>query len=131
MRAGTTPTMDAEQSKDQTDLLNDTIPQALFAARDRFRGLIVERIIFLEAQRIDVQNGRDPQKAVENMASVSHKIAGVAATLGFAEAGKQAAELEAYCYAAVDHKVSINTLWPQIEPTLILLMDELEALLDA
>lgn len=130
MRAGVIPSGVSDPGPNQNDVLNDAIPKALFAARDRFRGLIIERIILLEALRIDARNRRDPQAALESISSVAHKIAGVAATLGFMNAGKLAEELERTYYDGADRNVPLDALWLDIEPTLIALMDELESLLD-
>jgi chemotaxis protein histidine kinase CheA len=107
------------------------VPIELSPARDRFLDLVVKRIMLFEALRVDIQGGRNPRTALAGIISEVHKIAGVAATLGFAEAGERAVALEQQYRDGVKRKAPLIDLWPCIEPDLIALMDALEALLEA
>lgn len=110
--------------------LTCAIPLALVPARARFDDLILQRIMAFESFRIDFQKKRDPQVALDGVISLAHMIAGVAETLGYPVAGKMAAALEQQSREALDRKIPATDVWHRIEPQLIALMDELEALLD-
>lgn len=71
-----------------------------------------------------------PVQALGKIADLAHKIAGVAATLGYPYAGQLAAEIE---QAVRDGDVaarSTHQTWNCIQPNLEALMDELESFLD-
>ncbi|GAB1480066.1 hypothetical protein MASR2M74_26380 [Paracoccaceae bacterium] len=106
------------------------IPSELFPARQRFRDLIIERIMALEALGIRVKNGQEPRAALTGIVALSHKIAGVAGSLGFTGAGNLAAALEKNYLDLTERKTPLRDIWRDTEPRLLALMDELEALLD-
>lgn len=106
------------------------IPAELIPARQRFRDLIIERIMTLEALGIRVRNGQEPRAALAGIVALSHKIAGVAGSLGFSSAGNLAAALERNYLDLTELKTPLRDVWRDTEPRLIALMDELEALLD-
>ena len=106
------------------------IAPALYPIRDRFRSQIVERVIALEGLRINVENGKDPHAAMADIIAIVHKISGVAATLGFLNAGHLAAHLEQHYNEGINARATFVVLWPQVEPMLIALMDELEVIAD-
>lgn len=119
----------ADKSGQQPNLTRAN-PLALLPARARFDDLILQRIMAFESFRIDFHERRDPQLALEGVISLAHMIAGVAETLGYPVAGKIAAALEQRSRDGLDRKIPATDLWHRIEPQLIALMDELEALLD-
>lgn len=99
-------------------------------ARAMFRGLIVERIMALEAYRKLVQHGENPQDELAKIAGIAHKISGVGATLGFFRTGQLASNLDraitenpAKCADPAYFQLIIN---PMLESLLM----EMEALLD-
>lgn len=110
--------------------LTRAIPLALLPARARFHDLILQRIMAFESFRIDFHKRRDPQVALEGVISLAHMIAGVAETLGYPVIGNMAALLERQSREGLDRKIPAIDLWHRMEPQLIALMDELEALLD-
>lgn len=112
------------------DVLPDVIPNALFPARDRFCGMIAQRIIMFEALRIEFNAGNDPQRALAGIVALAHKIAGVAETLGFPNTGKLAAALEQHSRDGLVRQLPEDELWRDVEPRLNALMDDLEVLLD-
>ena len=110
--------------------LSSAIPAALFPVRARFRDLILQRMMTFEAFRIDFNAGNDPQSALSGIVALAHKIAGVAETLGFPEAGRLAAALEQHSRDGLARQVPLKDLWRSVEPQLIALLDEMELLLD-
>lgn len=113
-----------------TPALNDEIAPELLPARKRFRDLAIERIMTLESLRIRVTSGQEPRTAIAGIVALAHKIAGSAGSLGYGAAGNLAARIDQISRDQAEVKLPLNELWRQIEPRLIALMDELEALLD-
>lgn len=66
----------------------------LAAAEKLFCRLSAERLDALEDSRLRYAAGRSPVEALADIGGVAHKIAGTAATLGYAEIGHLAAEVE-------------------------------------
>ena len=110
--------------------LNEEIAPELLPARKRFRDLAIERIMMLESLRIRVTTGQQPRTPIPGIVALAHKIAGSAGSLGYATAGVLAASIDQLSRDQAEVKLPLNELWRQIEPRLIALMDELEALLD-
>lgn len=110
--------------------LSSAIPAALFPVRARFRDLILQRMMTFEALRIEFNAGNDPQRALSGIFALAHKIAGVAETLGFPDAGQLAAALDQHSGDGLARQVPLKDLWRSVEPQLVALLDELELLLD-
>lgn len=111
-------------------LKSESVPVELLPARQRFRDLVVERILTLESLRIRVSNRQEPRAALSAIVALCHKIAGVAGSLGYVSAGNLAASVERAYRDQAELKLPLNDLWSLIEPRVLALMDELEALLD-
>lgn len=109
----------------------DDLPASLHAVRARFVDLILPRLVTLEGLRADLASSSDSHAALAGIGSLCHKIAGVAATLGFPHAGDLAGEIDAAIDAGLAAGGTADVVWRQIDPALEALMDELESTLDA
>lgn len=96
----------------------------LAPARARFRALTVDRILELEAYRQLATQEATADAGLTAIRDLTHKIRGVAATLGFPEAGDLA--------ALVEQKI-IDSFAAKLPPTdaIQLIAEPLEALLSA
>lgn len=70
------------------------ISTQLQAIRTRFLTLLDDRLDMLEYYRANVGRTDDDQAALIGIRDIAHKISGTAGTLGFAELGKEAANVE-------------------------------------
>lgn len=66
----------------------------LAAAERLFCRLAAERLDALEDARLRYAQGQAPFEALADIGGIAHKIAGTASTLGYAEIGHHAAEVE-------------------------------------
>ncbi|MBC2835996.1 Hpt domain-containing protein [Paragemmobacter straminiformis] len=96
------------------------VESPLAAAERLFCRLAAERLDALEDARLRYSEGRAPFEALAEIGGIAHKIAGTAATLGHADIGRIAAEVE--------RLVAIGATGPEIMPVLDPLMEALEAL---
>lgn len=110
--------------------VREQIAPSMIGVQTRFRALIVDRVLVFEALKKDIEANRHPAQALGKIADLAHKIAGVAATLGYPHAGELAADVE----LAVRNGDAAATLshrtWRGVQPVLEALLDELESLLD-
>ena len=106
------------------------VPHALLPARARFADQLTQRAMAFEMFRIDFNSGRNPRAQLVNINELAHKIAGVAETIGFPEAGRLAAVLERST-SDYDRHASIEEIWRIAEPQLVALVDEFELIMDA
>lgn len=95
-----------------------------------FRGLIVERIMALEAYRKLVQHGENPQDQMAKIAGIAHKIAGVGATLGFFKTGQLAGALDRAITENAAKCADLEYFRLVVDPILEALLVEMESLLD-
>ena len=72
-----------------------------------------------------VQLRRDPEAALGEIGDIVHKISGVAATLGFAEWGRLAAELDRIIHGFRLRQSSLDETWRLAEPSLGTLIDSM------
>lgn len=102
--------------------MNGPIPATspLAAAGALFCRLASERLDALEDARLRYAEGRAPIEALADIGGIAHKIAGTASTLGFAEIGHLAAEVE--------RLVAIGASGSEVFPALDPLMEALENL---
>lgn len=100
-------------------------------ARDRFRTLIVARILAFEAFRKPDASGLSVRQALTGISDLAHKIAGVGATLGFAKLGADASALERAITGAQRDNAPPARTFAAIEPLLEKLLDEMEGQIDA
>lgn len=101
---------------------------ALAPARARFRGLIVDRILHLEAcRKLAIQGDTS---ALRQIRDLCHKIRGVSATLGFAEIGHYAAEVETLAETALKQAMPGPGAPDLIDAPLESLLAAMEAVLD-
>lgn len=107
----------------------DDAMTALGPARARFRGLIIPRILAFEEFRKSAGRGGETRNALENIASLAHKISGVGATLGFTSAGDCARTVERTILTGRSRRAAPQAIWSDVEPQLDALLDALEALL--
>lgn len=118
----------APQNAPPIPAIPDTDP--LSSARQRFRDLIVDRVLALESLRKNINTAPDPLQMMRGVSALAHKISGVAATLGFQHTGDLAAELERRLGSSTLHGLPVSETWLAAEPVLDELLDELEDLLD-
>ncbi|MGV8953352.1 MAG: Hpt domain-containing protein, partial [Cypionkella sp.] len=97
----------------------------------RFRGLTIERILAFEGFRQQAEHPETAQAAFLGIRDLAHKISGVAATLGFAEAGSFAQTVEQSVIQSLARKLPDAETLAQIDAPLESLLQALEALLDA
>ncbi|MEO6299262.1 MAG: Hpt domain-containing protein [Paracoccaceae bacterium] len=116
----------AEKVRSETD-----VPNILLPARARFSDKLTQRAMAFEMFRIDFNNGQNPRTALVNINELAHKIAGVAETIGFPEAGRLATALERSTSSGYEQHASIEETWRIVEPQLVALVDELELIMDA
>jgi|GEM_PF-1568474 len=105
-------------------------PPFLAAARQRFINLAEVRVLAIEAIRQDLGRGTATADALAQVAAIAHQVAGVAATLGYADLGSRAGRIDRM-FKAVDAHQSPEAIWQQAQPELEALLDALEAVLDA
>lgn len=80
---------DAQLSKSEQGLAD-----ALAPVRRRFIELAEEHILRIEALRQNILAGREATLAARSIGQTAHRIAGVAATLGFVDLGLIAAKVD-------------------------------------
>ena len=110
--------------------LPERISPSLVGVQARFRARIVDRILVFEAMKNAIEVNHQPAQALGKIADLAHKIAGVAATLGYPYAGQLAAEVEQAVRDGDAAARSSHQTWNCVQPSLEALMDELESLLD-
>lgn len=103
---------------------------ALAPARAMFLGLIIERIMALEAFRKLVEHGENPQAEMTKIADIAHKISGAAATLGFIRTGQLASALDRVITENPAKSADPEHFRRAVNPLLEALLVEMEALLD-
>lgn len=100
--------------------------RALFAAR------IEEQIIRIEQCRLDLLSGRGPGgAALDEIEAHAHKISGVAETVGYPRVGRLAGGVETLIGQGRREGLSDRAILQCVEPALEVLLDALEAVLDA
>lgn len=102
-------------------MISSVDPSSPLAAAERlFCRLAGERLDALEDARMRYAEGRAAFDALTEIGGIAHKIAGTAATLGYAEIGHLAAEVE--------RLVALGATGAEVLPALDPLMEQLEAL---
>ena len=99
------------------------ISPALYPLRNRFIEMSVQRSSELAQLRQRVQLRHDPEAALGEIGEIVHKISGVAATLGFADWGRLAAELDRTIHSFRTRQTSLDDAWQLAEPSLGTLID--------
>ena len=102
------------------------VPVALHAARNRFVGLILPRLMAFETLRAALALSPDSRAELVEIGALCHKIAGVAETLGFERAGDMAGRLDGAIDQGLASGAAPRDVWQRIDPALEMLMDELE-----
>ena len=108
----------------------EPIAAGLIGVQTRFRALIVDRLLVFEALKKDIEANRHQAQALGKIADLAHKIAGVAATLGYPRVGGLAADIELAVRNGDAAATSSHQTWRGVQPVLEALLDELEILLD-
>jgi HPt (histidine-containing phosphotransfer) domain-containing protein len=105
----------------------DGLPDMLHAAHQVFVNLTTDRILRIEALKESVHKGEEPVPALTEIAQISHKIAGVAGTLGYPDIGDSARSVEQRLKSDL---ATIEPLrnWSTIAPDIEALLDALEEL---
>lgn len=98
--------------------------------RDKFRASLVERILAYEEMRQQLQSNQNSESALKGIFDLSHKISGVARTLGFPVIGESSSEIERRIVAGHAMGSSVHEICCDILPALEELLDEMEGLLD-
>lgn len=104
------------------------LPQALQAAHQVFITLTIDRILRIKVLAQAVRKGDDAPSALTEIAQIAHKIAGVAATLGYPEVGDKARALEQKLKADIASGDPLRH-WSSTAPQIEALLDDLEAIL--
>lgn len=102
--------------------MKDAAPNPLARAEALFLTLAESRLAALESARARVLSGQSPQDALTEIGGIAHKIAGTAATLGYAALGRNAAEVE--------RMIALGATAPEILPELEQLLDTLAGLVE-
>lgn len=87
----------------------------LAAAQRLFCRLAAGRLDALEDARLRYADGRDISAALVEIGETAHKIAGTAATLGYAEIGDLAAEVERLVITGANGGTVMKALDPLME----------------
>ena len=111
--------------------LPERISPTLVGVQTRFREMIVDRILVFEAMKRAIETNHQPAQALDKIGDLAHKIAGVAATLGYPYAGQLAAGVEQAVRDGDAARKPTQETWGHLQPNLEALLDELERLLDA
>ncbi len=104
------------------------LPDVLRAAHDVFINLTEERIMRIETLAQAVHRGQDATPALIEIAQISHKIAGVAGTLGYPAIGDTARSIEQRLKADIAAGDALRN-WDTMAQDIDVFLDELEALL--
>lgn len=104
------------------------LPDVLRAAHDVFINLTEERILRIETLVQAVHRGQEPAPALTEIAQISHKIAGVAGTLGYPEIGDTARSIEQRLKADLAAGEPLRH-WDSMAQDIDSFLDALEALL--
>ena len=102
------------------------ISPALYPLRNRFIEMSVQRSVELSELQQRVQKRLDPEAALGEIGEIVHKISGVAATLGFAEWGRLAAELDRTIHSFRTRQTSLDEAWRLAEPSLSTLIEVMD-----
>lgn len=102
------------------------ISPALYPLRNRFIEMSVQRSVELSELQQRVQKRLDPEAALGEIGEIVHKISGVAATLGFAEWGRLAAELDRTIHSFRTRQTSLDEAWRLAEPSLSTLIEAMD-----
>lgn len=105
----------------------DGVPTALLPLRMRFIEMNVARSAELSILRNRLKRDQDPEPSLLEIGDLVHKIAGVAATLGFAEMGRLALELDKLTTCLRLGELRVGQVWSEAEPVLDALIDEIAA----
>lgn len=105
----------------------DGISTALLPLRARFIALNAERAAELSILRNRLKRDQASEASLLEIGDIVHKIAGVAATLGFAELGKLSLQLDRITMALRAEEVALAPAWLQAEPLLDQLIDLISA----
>lgn len=111
--------------------LREPISATLVPVQTRFREMIVDRILMFEAMKCAIEANDQPAQALDKIGDLAHKIAGVAATLGYPYAGQLATGVEQAVRDGDAAGRPTQETWGRLQPSLEALLDELERLLDA
>ncbi len=105
-------------------------PDASIPGLACFRELLVPRILAFESFRQIIEQGPGANAALRDMAALSHKIAGVAAALGYPGTGDHAAAVETTIRHGLAAGENTAEIWRTTMPLLESLLDDMERILD-
>lgn len=104
---------------------------ALAVVRQHFVNALPDRILRFEALKQMVTGQQHtPLQVLSAIADLAHKIAGVAETLGFAQVGQMAIELDRKITTGIKAQMPPGELWAAVSLLLERLLDEMEARID-
>ena len=112
----------------ETDSVRE-VDDSLRDVRRDFINRLCDYVLSLEALTQETRDSEDYTHGLRNVEIVSHKIAGVAATLGFPALGEDARKIEA-SISKENSELHPNKLWQQVEPALEHFMDSMERAID-
>lgn len=98
--------------------------------RGKFISSLIERILTFEEMKRELQSDCNSAAALQAISGLSHKITGVAATLGFPAIGALSSEMERRIGDGLAKGVSVHETWCDALPVLEELLDEMEGLLE-
>ncbi len=105
-------------------------PDAPVPGLARFRELLVPRILAFESLRLAIEKGSGGAAALRDVVEISHKIAGVAAPLGYPGAGDHATTIETTIQRGLAAGETVAGIWRSVSPMLEALLDDMECILD-
>lgn len=103
---------------------------ALAPARARFASVLIDRILALESYRQQAMQSENALAAIKSIAALTHKIGGVAGTLGYDRVGDYANFVEHNITAALNRKIDPRRIFEMVADSLEALLNEMEALLE-
>lgn len=114
----------------QAGMFSAEMESQLARLRSKFRSSLIERILSFEELKRELQLDCNSAVALQAISALSHKITGVAATLGFPAVGALASEMERRISDGLARGISVHEAWCDTLPVLEELLDEMEGLLE-
>jgi HPt (histidine-containing phosphotransfer) domain-containing protein len=108
--------------------IEDTLGLNLKVIQARFLETLEDRVTELRRHKNEIVGNSNVAASLKAISDMVHKIAGVAATLGFPLAGTLAAGVESNIYESGLDGVSPEDAWRRVSPSFDRLLEELDRL---
>ncbi len=122
--------MDTEFTQRTEPKAKATLDAALAPIRRSFLNTIIQRVLRFEAMKQNLEAGIEMTESLNAVANLAHKMAGVAATLGFGEIGTLAQDVDRTVTSGILSDKGPAATWLAVEDKLEALLDAMEAQLD-